>query len=364
MFRTKFVLPALAAAGLALGSAAAAAAAPAPSPLCAEGSTTTCVLDLELNDPVGSTAAVDSSGRGHDGQVGNHVKFLTDAAGSFARWDRHAPGAGIFYGYDHLISVPDASDGSLDPGTGDFSVEIRYRTKENFGNVLQKGQTRTVGGQVKIQQPGGKITCMFRTPTGTATAGSGTTLLNDNTFHTVRCDRTPTQVTMYIDGVKKSTSNHATGNLDNAKPWTLGGKLECDQEAGSGADSCDYYAGDIDYVRISKGDAPPTDTVAPAVTATSPAAEAVGVRRGSNVTATFNEPVTGVSGTTMVLRKASSGVQYTGAVSYDPTSQTATLNPDLNLPSNARFSVTLTSGVTDTAGNALTATSWSFTTGS
>ena len=83
--RAKIALPALVAAGLAFDSAAAAAAAPALSPPCAKGSTTTCVLDLELNDAPGSTPAVDSSGRGHDGQVGSHVSFLTDAAGSFAR---------------------------------------------------------------------------------------------------------------------------------------------------------------------------------------------------------------------------------------------------------------------------------------
>jgi hypothetical protein len=33
--------------------------------------------------------------------------------------------------------------------------------------------------------------------------------------------------------------------------WTIGGKLDCGP--GSGADSCDYLAGDIDYVRIFKG---------------------------------------------------------------------------------------------------------------
>ena len=89
---------------------------------------------------------------------------------------------------------------------------------------------------------------MFKTPQGTATATSGTKLLNDNIWHTVRCDRTPTSVTMYVDGVRTGRSNNSTGSLNNTKPWTIGGKLECD-----GVEvTCDYFAGDIDYVRLIK----------------------------------------------------------------------------------------------------------------
>ncbi len=203
------------------------------------------VLDLQLNESgPGATTAVDASGMSHHGAIGSHVQMN----GQYAHFDRHNPSEGIAYGLNHVIAVPDASDGSLDPGSGNFSVEIRYRTKENFGNVIQKGQSRTVGGQVKFQQPKGKMSCMFKTPQGTATATSGTKLLNDNIWHTVRCDRTPTSVTMYVDGARTGRSNNSTGSLNNTKPWTIGGKLECD-----GVEvTCDYFAGDIDYVRLIK----------------------------------------------------------------------------------------------------------------
>jgi hypothetical protein len=203
------------------------------------------VLNLQLNEPTGSGTAVDSSGLSHDGAIGSHVAMN----GAYAHFDRHPPGEGIAYGLAHLITIPDAPDGSLDPGSGNFTVEIRYRTKENFGNVLQKGQSRTVGGQVKMQQPKGKLTCMFKTASGTATAGSGTTPLNDNAFHTVRCERTPTSVTMYVDGIQTGRSNRITGTLNNTKPWTLGGKSECDAVLVT----CDYFAGDIDYVTLARG---------------------------------------------------------------------------------------------------------------
>ena len=203
------------------------------------------MLNLQLNERAGASIADDASAYDHDGRIGSHVTMN----GAFADWDRHSPGAGVSYGDDHLIVVPDAADGSLDPGSGNFTVELRYRTKESFGNVLQKGQSRTVGGQVKLQQPKGKLSCMFKTPQGTATAGSGATPLNDNQWHTVRCVRTPTSVTMYVDGVRTGRSNKSTGALNNTKPWTFGGKLECDGVRVT----CDYFAGEVDYVRFTKG---------------------------------------------------------------------------------------------------------------
>jgi hypothetical protein len=203
------------------------------------------VLNLQLNEAAGAKTAVDSSGMGHHGTIGSHVAMR----GAYARFDYHSPSEGISYGNEHLIKIPDAADSSLDPGSGKFSVELRYRTKHNFGNVLQKGQATTYGGQVKFEQPNGKMTCMFKTPEGRATAWSGATPLNDGNWHTVRCDRTPTSVAMYVDGVKTSHIYKTTGTLNNSNPWVLGGKDSC---AGVNV-GCDYFAGDIDYVRLTKG---------------------------------------------------------------------------------------------------------------
>lgn len=206
-------------------------------------------LMLELNEPPGEAVAADTSGLGNDGAIGSHVRM----SGSYGTWDRHPPGAGIYYGAAHLIMVDDAPDDSLDPGTDNFSVEIRYRSKDKFGNVLQKGQSRTRGGQVKFQQPKGVISCMFKSPTGRA-ATSSKTPLNDGQWHVVRCERTPTQVTMYVDGVFRNRIRKPTGNINNNKSWTIGGKYECDTgDPTVGADSCDYFPGDIDYVKFTKG---------------------------------------------------------------------------------------------------------------
>ncbi|GAB2748106.1 hypothetical protein GCM10027039_02200 [Terrabacter koreensis] len=100
---------------------------------------------------------------------------------------------------------------------------------------------------------------------------------------------------------------------------------------------------------------------APVVNFRSPAAGAVGVSRLSNVTAGFNEAITGVNGTTVSLRSPS-GAVVRAVVTYNATTRRATLNPSVTLAPRTRYTLRLTAGIKDRAGNALTATSWSFTT--
>ncbi len=203
----------------------------------------TGVLDLELNDAQGASAAVDSSGHHHNGRVGSLVRM----GSGHATFPLEAKDAAL--GSKPLVEVPDAGDGSLDPGSGGFTIVMRYRTSHAFGNVLQKGQATSAGGQVKLQQPKGSLTCMFKTAAGTATAGSGSVRMDNGAWHTVRCVRTASSVTMYVDGKQTGRSTHHTGSLDNAMPWSIGGKTACN---GDNVD-CDYFAGDIDYVRLTKG---------------------------------------------------------------------------------------------------------------
>jgi hypothetical protein len=88
-----------------------------------------------------------------------------------------------------LVQVP--HNARLNPGTGDFAVEVRLRTTHSFGNVIQKGQSGSAGGYFKLQQPNGKISCLFRGSAGSSTASSGTTRVNDGQWHTVRWSAPP-----------------------------------------------------------------------------------------------------------------------------------------------------------------------------
>jgi hypothetical protein len=107
------------------------------------------------------------------------------------------------------------------------------------------------------------------------------------------------------------------------------------------------------------------DTKAPTVTGRSPGVGATSVSRYGNITATFSEPVTGVSGTTATLTNDTSRAAVPAVVTYSANSRVVTLNPNSTLPANTKFTVTLTGGagaIKDAVGNPLTTVSWSFTT--
>jgi methionine-rich copper-binding protein CopC len=99
------------------------------------------------------------------------------------------------------------------------------------------------------------------------------------------------------------------------------------------------------------------------VVAKSPAAGATGVSTTTDVTATFSEPVTNVTGTTFKLKNTATAAVVPATVSLDNTKTVATLHPNAPLDAGTKYTATLTAGIQDLAGNKLTATSWTFTTG-
>jgi hypothetical protein len=92
---------------------------------------------------------------------------------------------------------------------------------------------------------------------------------------------------------------------------------------------------------------------------------ATGVALDTNVAATFSEAMdsTSISEQTFRLVEQGTSSPVTATVSYDPTGKQATLDPSTNLTSNTTYKATLTTGVKDSAGNALVQErSWTFTT--
>jgi hypothetical protein len=113
------------------------------------------------------------------------------------------------------------------------------------------------------------------------------------------------------------------------------------------------------------GTTPPADTAAPTVIAKDPVANGTAVPVGKNVTATFSEPVQGVSGATFKLRRVGASSDTTATVTYNATTRVATLDPSANLTANSQYTATLTGGgtaVRDLANNALATVPWTFTT--
>ncbi|MFZ2501222.1 MAG: PKD domain-containing protein [Nocardioides sp.] len=147
---------------------------------------------------------------------------------------------------ERVIQIPD--DPALEPGDGAFTIELRYRTNFSFGNITQKGQAESVGGQWKIQAPSGIPSCLFKGSI-TRIATNSITPLNDEAWHNVTCAFSQTGVTMYVDGLYRSRKNGTAGTIDNSVPMTIGGKTNCDQVLVT----CDYFSGSIDFIKITKG---------------------------------------------------------------------------------------------------------------
>jgi Ca2+-binding RTX toxin-like protein len=107
------------------------------------------------------------------------------------------------------------------------------------------------------------------------------------------------------------------------------------------------------------------DLVAPTVSNRTPANAATNVSTGTLVTATFSEPVQGVSGTTFKLKNTATGTAVSATVTVSSAGTSATLTPSAPLANGTQYTATLTGGpssIRDTAGNAMGATSWSFRT--
>jgi hypothetical protein len=199
----------------------------------------------QMNEAAGSQTMDDSGPNGIDGTIGDDVLAGTalSGGGTGYRFPFVAPNQPPA-NPERLAQVPHTA--ALNPGSGDYAVEFRMRTTRNFGNVVQKGQAGAPGGYWKFQQPNGKISCLFRGSGGSSTASSGTVLVNDGQWHVVRCERTSSSVTMFVDGVQTGRNRNSTGTISNTKPLTIAGKLNCDQVE----ITCDYFVGDFDYVKI------------------------------------------------------------------------------------------------------------------
>ncbi|MGH9893900.1 MAG: DUF4082 domain-containing protein, partial [bacterium] len=134
------------------------------------------------------------------------------------------------------------------------------------------------------------------------------------------------------------------------------------------ADAVPNFSG---YSNIATATTATSDTTAPTVSSTTPANGATGVAVGATVTAIFSEAMdqATVNTSTFELRNASSAL-VTAPVSYNPSTNTATLTPSSALSNGVTYTATVKGGTTeprvkDLAGNALAANfSWSFTTAS
>ena len=121
------------------------------------------------------------------------------------------------------------------------------------------------------------------------------------------------------------------------------------------------------------------DTAAPVVLSTSPANNEAGVAISRTINVTFNELMDPTTVTTEHFLVSAAGIAVVGTVAFDANTNSAIFTsithlttpvishptPVTNLQPNTSYTVTLTTGVKDMAGNPLATNKvWSFTTGS
>ena len=213
------------------------------------------LADWRMNEAPGATVMVDSGPNGIDGTIGPRVRTGIEFSGGSIGyvWSRRRPNAEPAVP-ERLVTVDDPR---LNPGTRDYAITVRFRTTRRHGNLIQKGQSTTPGGFFKLELPKGRMTCLFRSRdsdgdlNGQAFVKSPRTVfLHDGRWHTVTCEKTSDRLTMTIDGSTQVTSpRRRIGPISNTFPMTIAGKLQCDQVRVS----CDYFGGDIDFIRIETG---------------------------------------------------------------------------------------------------------------
>jgi hypothetical protein len=192
----------------------------------------------DMDESSRSRVMYDSSDHGLDGRIGREV----ERTGDYYRFSRLEPDTPPTHP-QHLVTVGD--DAELDPGSRDYAVTIRMRTRYQFGNIIQKGQATVSGGSFKLQIPNGHVQCWFRGSAGSVLV-TAPNKINDGRWHVVNCERSHDGVALRVDGRTVARGWGWTGSVSNSWPVSIGGKTDCDQRDVG----CDYFAGDLDYVAI------------------------------------------------------------------------------------------------------------------
>ena len=204
------------------------------------------IADWEMNEAPGATTMHDSSDSNLSGTIGSAVVtgVVTDGATGYQWLGTNRDGV-------HRERLVTVDSSMLNPGTDDFAVTVRFSTGfHGHQHIIQKGQSGAAGGMWKIhmQRTSGRVGCTFIGSSDMAAIRSRETGLADGAWHTVRCERRSTGVSVIVDGGKPTTNPKWTGKIGNTWPTSIGGKWFCRPPD----IHCDYYVGRIDRIVVKK----------------------------------------------------------------------------------------------------------------
>lgn len=312
-------------------------------------------------DEGSGTIAFDSSGNGNNGTIKG------------ATWTAGRIGTGLsFDGINDYVSLPrvnndeisvaawfyknanDTTNGDTIFGARRWNTDIQLRE----GFELRFYQTTP-----------NRLEFILVTQDGSGSKAQRTAIYNFpnsvGSWHHVAgtYNRTTGAQRLYVDGQLVSTVTHPAGNT--VVPLAF----HPDMRIGH-ARTNSYFNGVLDDVRLynralSEQEVQNLfnpDMTPPEVSATNPANNAIDVSTTSAITATFSEGMDASTITTATFTLSDGAGAITGTVNYSGT--TATFTPSDALQYSTTYTATITTGVKDLAGNAMTADyTWSFTTG-
>ena len=313
-------------------------------------------------DAISGSTINDQSGLGHTATLSN------------ATWNAtgHSGGAVSFNGTNAWVTVADAPDLRL---TTSMTVEAWVKPTSLTG-------WRTV---IMKERPGGLSYTLYASdnnapPAMYANTGAGdvsvlgSNLLTLNGWFHLAGTYDGSTLRLYVNG-SLINSKPLSGNLvSSTSPLRIGGNSVWGE----------YFSGLIDDVRIydrtlSNAEIsadmnnpvalPGPDTTAPSITSKIPDNGATAVLQSTDIKVTFNEPIdpASINATTFELRDSNSFL-VSSTVSYNSTTNTATLTPTSSLAGSATYTGSLKGGtvapvIKDLAGIALASSAtWTFTT--
>jgi hypothetical protein len=199
---------------------------------------------LKYIGTAGGTLALDVSGQGNDGTL--HNVTTTGEYYSF----------GPYNGGNAYISVPASS--TINPDTEDYTYGVTMRLPANYTytrdlSLVRRGASKFAGAYYKMELIHKKDTgntvlvCEMRDQNGNAGyVSTPATGLNDGDWHTLKCSKTSTSVSLSKDA--DTYTNAATvGNLSSNNPLIFGA------EQISETTFWEQFPGDMDSIVITKG---------------------------------------------------------------------------------------------------------------
>ena len=219
----------------------------------------------------GSTA-LDSSGAGYDGTI-TGATYTTGLSSTALDFTGNS---------GERVVVGDPVDGSLDPGTGDFTVSAWFRTTQlpgsgDFDQLVYKSDGGE-GYELFLTDDGGVTRLSFRIRDGGASwTALDVTPLDDGVWHHAAGVIDGTDIHLYLDGILVATQPHAATDIDTTESLAFG--------ADAAGPAWSDYEGELDEIAIY-GRALSAGEIA--TLATPP---------GGSTTVTFQEGTDGYTGT-------------------------------------------------------------------